>query len=68
MIKISTASLTDDLRAIIASEAPRQSISKEVDGFMLGTFDSRDEVEILVSLFGESTTAPIEIIEIEINE
>ena len=68
MIKISTDTLSDELRAVIAAEAPRQGISKEAGGFTLGTFDSRDEVEILVSLLGESTTAPIEIIEIEINE
>ena len=68
MIKIATESLSEELRAIIAAEAPRQSISKEAGGFTLGTFDSRDEVEILVSLLGENTTDQIEIIEIEINE
>jgi hypothetical protein len=68
MIKISVDSLSEELREIIANEAPRQSISKEADGFVLGTFDSRDEVEILASLLAESTSAPIEIIEIELNE
>lgn len=68
MIKISAESLTDDVRTIIKSEAPRQSISKETTGFMIGSFDSRDEVEILTSLLGESCDAQIEIIEIELNE
>ena len=35
---------------------------------MIGSFDSRDEVEILTSLLGESCDAQIEIIEIELNE
>ena len=68
MIKISVDALSEEVREIIANEAPRQSISKEADGFVLGTFDSRDEAEILVSLLSESTSAPIEIIEIELNE
>jgi hypothetical protein len=68
MIKITADALSDDLRAIISAEAPRQSVSKEADGFVLGTFDNRDEVEILVSHLAEHTTNEIEIIEIELNE
>lgn len=68
MIKITADALSDDLRAIISAEAPRQSVSKEADGFVLGTFDNRDEVEILVSHLAEHTSNEIEIIEIELNE
>jgi hypothetical protein len=56
------------VRAIIANEAPRQSVSKEADGFVLGMFDNRDEVELLVSLLSETIESPIEIVEIELNE
>lgn len=68
MIKISGEALSEDVRAVIANEAPRKSVSKEGDGFVLGTFDSNDEAELLVSLLEESTDAAISIIEIEINE
>ena len=68
MIKLSTATLSDDVRAIIANEAPRQSVSKEANGFVLGMFDNRDEVELLSSLLSETTSTPVEIVEIELNE
>lgn len=68
MIKLSVDSLTDDVRAIIATEAPRQSVSKESNGFVLGMFDNRDEVELLVSSLAETTSVPVEIVEIELNE
>jgi hypothetical protein len=68
MIKIVADTLSEELRTIISTEAPRQSVSKEADSFVLGTFDNRDEVEILVSHLAENTSATIEIIEIELNE
>ena len=68
MVKLSVDAMTDDVRAIIAAEAPRQSVSKEANGFVLGMFDNRDEVELLVSLLTETTSAPVEIVEIELNE
>ena len=68
MVKLSADAMTDDVRAIIAAEAPRQSVSKEANGFVLGMFDNRDEVELLVSLLTETTSAPVEIVEIELNE
>ena len=68
MIKISTDALSEDVRTVISTEAPRQSVSKEANGFVLGTFDNRDEVEILVSHIAENTSAKIDIIEIELNE
>jgi hypothetical protein len=68
MVKFSMETISDDVRAIIANEAPRQSVSKEADGFVLGMFDNRDEVELLVSLLSETIESPIEIVEIELNE
>ena len=68
MIKIGGEALSEEVRAVIANEAPRKSVSKEGDGFVLGTFDSSDEVELLVSLIEECTDVPVTIVEIEINE
>jgi hypothetical protein len=68
MVKFSMETISDDVRVIIANEAPRQSVSKEADGFVLGMFDNRDEVELLVSLLSETIESPIEIVEIELNE
>lgn len=68
MIKITAESLSEDVRAVIAAEAPRKSVSKESDGFTVGTFDSNDEVELLVSLLSDVTSDPVEVIEIELNE
>lgn len=68
MIKITADTLPEDVRALIAAEAARKSVSKEVDGFILGAFDSYDEASMLVTLLSESMSAPINIIEIELNE
>ena len=68
MIHVATDTLSDELSAIISTEAPRHSISKDANGFTIGMFDSRDEVELLVSQLAENTSAPIEIIEVELNE
>lgn len=68
MIKITASALSEDVRALIATEAARKSVSKETDGFILGTFDSYDEAEMLKVLLSESCSAPINIIEIELNE
>ena len=68
MIKVVADSLSDDLRTIIDAEATRQSISKEANGFVVGTFDNRDEVELLRTRLAENTSADVELIEVEINE
>jgi hypothetical protein len=68
MIKITAETLSEDVRELIATEAPRKSVSKEAGGFTIATFDSSDEVELLVSLLMEITTDPVEVIEIELNE
>ena len=68
MLKISTDALTEDMRALINSEAARKSITKSADGFVVGTFDNLSEVERLESLLLQKTSAAVEIIEIELNE
>jgi hypothetical protein len=68
MIHVAADTLSDELSAIISAEAPRHSISKDANGFTIGMFDSRDEVELLVSQLAENTSAPIEIIVVELNE
>jgi hypothetical protein len=68
MIKIASDALSDDVRQVIDAEAPRKSVSKDADGFILGMFDNYDEAKLLVSLLSDKTTDTVEIIEIELNE
>ena len=68
MIKIATETLSDDVRALITAEAPRKSVSKDADGFVVGTFDNYDEPKLLMSQIVEKTDAEVEIIEFELNE
>lgn len=68
MIKIVSDALSDDVRQVIDAEAPRKSLSKDADGFVLGMFDNYDEAELLVSLLSDKTTDVVEVIEIELNE
>ena len=68
MIKITAETLSEDVRAVIAAEAPRKSVTKEAGGFTIGTFDSSDEVVLLVSLLSDITTDHVDVIEIELNE
>ena len=68
MIKIVSDALSDDVRHVIDAEAPRKSLSKDADGFVLGMFDNYDEAKLLVSLLSDMTADAVEIIEIELNE
>lgn len=68
MLMIATDTLSDEVRELISGEAARKSITKGVDGFMVGTFDSRSEVERLESRIAQKTSVVTEIIEIELNE
>ena len=68
MIKIASETLSDDVRALIAAEAPRKSVSKDADGFVVGAFDNYDEAKLLMSQIAERADAEVEIIEFELNE
>lgn len=68
MIKIASETLSDDVRALIAAEAPRKSVSKDADGFVVGAFDNYDEAKLLMLQIAERADAEVEIIEFELNE
>ena len=68
MIKIATDVLSEELNALLKTEAPNKRISKINNSFTVGTFDNRDEAELLMTLLSDSCDAPMELVEIELNE
>ncbi len=67
MVKIGVESIDDRLNTVLTTEAPGKRISKTSSGFTVGTFDSRDEAEMLKTTLTEGGETSVEVIEIELN-
>lgn len=67
MVKIGVESINENLNTVITTEAPGKRISKVGGGFTIGTFDSRDEAEMLKTTLSEGNETSVEVIEIELN-
>lgn len=66
MLHITAETISDELRITIEGAAPTKRITRIGERFAVGTFDSRDEAEVLYSLLDELFDLEMEIAEIEI--
>lgn len=67
MVKIGVEDLSEEVTTLLSTEAPDKRISKTSGGFTVGTFQSQEEADMLVTILSESSDAQIEVVEIELN-